>query len=189
MIERRSFIQKLLSNRKDNLRVVSGIGTSTWDLMSAGDNKRNFGFIGAMGQAVPFAIGLSIAQPELKIVIFTGDGDMLMSLGTMATLANHPSQNLTVIIMDNESYVETGSQPTATAGKTDLELIAKGAGIENAYTIKKQTEDYKVLNTIYEEDGPSLVVVKCKAQATPLVFPYSFDGSVSMNRFKETMKI
>ena len=80
MIERRSFVQKLMSNRKDDLRVLSGIGTSTWDLMSAGDNKKNFGFIGAMGQAVPFALGLSIAKPNLKIVLFTGDGDMLMSL-------------------------------------------------------------------------------------------------------------
>ena len=187
MIERRSFVQKLMSNRKDDLRVVSGIGTSTWDLMSAGDNKKNFGFIGAMGQAVPFALGLSIAKPNLKIVLFTGDGDMLMSLGSIATIANHPTPNLTIIVMDNESYVETGSQPTATAGKTDLELIAKGAGFENVYTIKKQSENYKVLHTIYEEEGPSFVVVKCKAEQTSLVFPYSFDGVTSINRFMETM--
>ena len=187
MIERRSFVQKLMSNRKDNLRVVSGIGTSTWDLMSAGDNKKNFGFIGAMGQAVPFALGLSIAQPNFKIVIFTGDGDMLMSLGSMATIANHPTSNLTIIVMDNEAYVETGSQPTATAGKTNLELIAKGAGIDNVYTIKKQSEDYKVLHTIYEEEGPSVIIVKCKAEPTPLVFPYSFDGVTAINRFKDTM--
>ena len=187
MIERRIFVQKLLNNRKNNLRVISGLGTSTWDLMSTGDDKKNFGFIGAMGQAVPFALGLSIAQPKLKIIVFTGDGDMLMSLGTMATLANHPSSNLTVIVMDNESYVETGSQPTATAGKTDLELIARGAGIENTYTIKKQTDDYRVLNTIYEENGPSLVVVKCKAETSSIIFPFSFDGTTSINRFMETL--
>ena len=186
MIDRRSFVQKLLSNRKDNLRVVSGLGTSTWDLMSAGDDKRNFGFIGAMGQAVPFALGLSIAKPNLRIVLFTGDGDMLMSLGSMATLANHPMSNLTVLVMDNESYVETGSQPTATAGKTNLELIAKGSGIENSYTIDNQRDDFKILKTIYEETGPSLVVVKCKAVATSIVFPNSFDGVTSINRFMET---
>ena len=100
MIDRRPFVQKLLSNRKENLRVVSGLGTSTWDLMSAGDNKGNFGFIGAMGQAVPFALGLSIAQPKLKVVVFTGDGDMLMSIGTMATIANHPMSNLTVLVIE-----------------------------------------------------------------------------------------
>ena len=188
MIERRMFVQKILSKRQDSLRVVSGLGTSTWDLMSAGDDTRNFGFIGAMGQAVPFSLGLSIAQPNKRVLLFTGNGDMLMSLCTMATIANHPKPNLTVIVMDNESYVETGGQPTATAGKTDLELVAKGAGIENTYTITKKTDDYRVLNTIYEEEGPSLVVVKCKAEETTLVFPYSFDGVTSINRFMDTMK-
>ncbi len=187
MIDRRPFVKKLLSNRKDDLRVVSGLGTSTWDLMSSGDDKRNFGFIGAMGQAVPFALGLSIAKPDLRILLFTGDGDMLMSLGCMATIANHPCKNLTIIILDNEAYVETGSQPTATAGKTDLEMIAKGAGIENSYTIYKKSDDYKVLNTIYEEEGPSIIVAKCLAFPTPLVFPHSFDGVTAINRFMETI--
>ena len=187
MIIRRQFVNKLLENRKDNLRVVSGIGTSTWDLMSTGDEQKNFGFIGAMGQAIPFSLGLSIAQPDKKILLITGDGDTLMSLGSIATIANHPMNNLTVIVLDNESYVETGSQPTATAGKTDLELIAKGSGIENTYTIYKRTEDYKVLNTIYEEEGPSFIIVKCKVENTPLIFPHSFDGVTAINRFKDTM--
>ena len=117
MIDRRPFVQKILKVRKDNLRVVSGIGTSTWDIMSAGDNKGNFGFIGAMGQSIPFALGLAKSQPDLRILLFTGDGDTLMSLGSMATVANHPVNNLIIVVLDNESYVETGSQPTATAGK------------------------------------------------------------------------
>ncbi len=187
MIIRRQFVNKLLENRQGNLRVVSGIGTSTWDLMSTGDEKNNFGFVGAMGQAMPFALGLSISQPDKRILLITGDGDTLMSLGSMATIANHPMNNLTVIVLDNESYVETGNQPTATAGKTDLELIARGSGIENTYTIHKRTDDYKVLNTIYEEDGPSLIIVKCKVETTPLVFPHSFDGVTAINRFKDTM--
>ena len=69
MIIRRDFVNKLLEDRKENLRVVSGIGTSTWDLMSTGDEKNNFGFIGAMGQALPFALGLSIARPDNKILL------------------------------------------------------------------------------------------------------------------------
>ena len=89
----------------------------------------------------------------------------------------------------NESYVETGSQPTATAGKTNLELIAKGSGINNSYTVRGEGDYNKIMKTVYEDEGPSLIVIKCQAKATPLVFPHSFDGSVSMNRFKETMKI
>lgn len=187
MIIRREFVKKVLENRQDNLRVLSGLGTSTWDLMSTGDERKNFGFIGAMGQALPFALGLSIAQPNKRILLITGDGDTLMSLGSMATIANHPMTNLTVIVLDNESYVETGNQPTATAGKTNLELIAKGSGIENTYTVYKRTEVYKVLNTIYEENGPSIIIVKCKAESSPLIFPHSFDGVTAINRFKDTM--
>ena len=111
-----------------------------------------------------------------------------MSLGSIATVANHPVTNLTIVVMDNESYVETGSQPTATAGKTDLEIVAKGSGISNSYTIKNEKDYDRLIKTIYEEAGPSLVVAKCKAKATPLVFPHSFDGSVSINRFMSTLK-
>ena len=188
MIERRPFVQKILKNRQSNLRVVSGLGTSTWDLMSGGDDKANFGFIGAMGQAIPFALGLAMAQPDLRILLFTGDGDTLMSLGSIATVANHPVTNLTIMVMDNESYVETGSQPTATAGKTDLEIVAKGSGISNSYTISSEKDYDRIIKTIYEEEGPSLVVAKCQVKATPLVFPHSFDGSVSINRFMSTLK-
>jgi len=108
---------------------------------------------------------------------------------SIATIANHPVSNLTIVVLDNESYVETGSQPTATAGKTDLQLIAEGSGISNSYTVTSEEDYEKIMNTIYKEEGPSLIVIKCQAKATPLVFPHSFDGSVSMNRFKETMKI
>ena len=188
MIDRRPFVQKILKNRKDNLRVVSGIGTSTWDLMSAGDNLGNFGFIGAMGQSMPFALGLATAQPNLRVLLFTGDGDTLMSLGCIPTIANHPVSNLTIIVLDNESYVETGSQPTATAGKTDLEQVAKGSGISNSYTVNHEDDYDKIMNTVYNEDGPSFVVIKCQAKATPLIFPHSFDGSISMNRFMSTIK-
>ena len=188
MIDRRPFVQKILKNRKPNLRVISGLGTSTWDIMSAGDNIGNFGFIGAMGQAIPFSLGLATSQPDLRILLFTGDGDTLMSLGSIATVVNHPVSNLTIVVLDNESYVETGSQPTATAGKTDLELVSKGSGLSNSYTIRSENDYDKLINTIYVEEGPSLVVAKCQAKATPLVFPHSFDGSVSINRFMSSIK-
>ena len=81
MIDRRPFVQNILKNRKPNLRVISGLGTSTWDVMSGGDNTSNFGFIGAMGQAIPFSLGLAKSQPDLRILLFTGDASStLLSL-------------------------------------------------------------------------------------------------------------
>ena len=101
MIIRRDFVNKLLEDRKDNLRVVSGIGTSTWDLMSTGDEKNNFGFIGAMGQALPFALGLSISQPDKKILLtYIADGkkvNVVKFLAKLATLGVRPRELIRVI--------------------------------------------------------------------------------------------
>ena len=98
---------------------------------------------------IPFALGLAKAQPDMRVLLFTGDGDTLMSLGSIATIANHPVSNLTIVVLDNESYVETGSQPTATAGKTDLQLIAEGSGISNSYTVTSEENYEKIMNLAF----------------------------------------
>ena len=120
MLHRRPTVKFLLENRPDDLLAVSGLGSSTWDLTAAGDDARNFCFIGAMGQAGAFALGLAMAKPDKRIALFTGDGELLMSLGILATIANQSPRNLAILVMDNEAYVETGGQPTATAGATNL---------------------------------------------------------------------
>ena len=140
MLKRRPLVKYLLEDRPDNLLAVSGLGSATWDLTAAGDDARNFCFIGAMGQAGPFALGLALSQPEKRVVLMTGDGELLMGLAVLATIANKAPSNLAILVMDNEAYVETGQQPTATAGPTDLEIIAKGAGIADTRTVTEVSE-------------------------------------------------
>ena len=184
MMQRRALVAALLENRPTNMVVVSSLGNPTWDVASVGDHALNFNFIGAMGQAGPFALGLAMARPEKRIVLFVGDGELLMSLGVLATIANQAPGNLAVVALDNESYVETGSQPSATAGPTDLEAVARACGFVHTRSVVDETplDDIRVM--VWEGEGPLFVNIKIVAEALPLVFPYSFDGAMAMNRFR-----
>lgn len=185
MLERRALVARLVGDRPDHLLAVSSLGSSTWDLTAAGDDARNFCFIGAMGQAAPFALGLAMAQPEKRVLIIAGDGEMLMGLGSLATIANQAPANLAIVVLDNESYVETGSQPTATAGPTDLEAVARGCGIATCFTIRDDGEVPRLIEAVRTTPGPVFAVAKISAEALPLVFPHSFDGATAVNRFRE----
>ena len=185
MLQRRPTVKFLLENRPQSLLAVSGLGSSTWDLSAAGNDARNFGFIGAMGQAAPFALGLAIAQSAKRVVLITGDGEILMSLGILATIANVAPENLCVLVLDNESYSETGGQPTATAGPTDLELIAKGAGIANTSTVRHESELSALREILHADSGLHFADIKIATGDLPLVFPHSFDGVTAINRFRD----
>lgn len=185
MFHRRPAVKFLLENRPENLLAVSGLGTSAWDLTASGDDARNFCFIGAMGQAGAFALGLALAQPEKRVVLFTGDGDLLMSLGILATIANQAPRNLAVLAMDNEAYVETGGQPTATAGPTDLEAIAKGAGIATTCNVTEESQLTDLREMMCNAPGPVFANLKIIKESLPLVFPHTFDGATAANRFRD----
>jgi thiamine pyrophosphate-dependent acetolactate synthase large subunit-like protein len=185
MINRRPLVAFLLAERPDNLLVVSSLGSSTWDVTAAGDDARNFCFIGAMGQAAPFALGLAKAQPDKRVLLIAGDGEVLMGLGALATIATEAPANLAIVILDNGAYVETGGQATATAVRTDLELVAKGAGIANSCTVRDESQTEDLRQAAYHAPGPYLATVKVVLEALPLAFPHSFDGAVSINRFRD----
>lgn len=185
MLKRRPLVNYLLEDRAENLLAVSGLGGSTWDLTASGDDARNFCFIGAMGQAGPFALGLAMSQPDKRVLLITGDGEMLMGLGVLATIANQVPQNLAIVVLDNESYVETGAQPTATAGPTNLELVAKGCGLADTRTVTEESEKESLREMVRNAPGPVFANVKIVHEPLPMVFPHSFDGSVSINRFRD----
>ena len=185
MLNRRPLVSYLLEDRPDDLLVVSGLGSSTWDVTAAGDDARNFCFIGAMGQAAPFALGLAMAQPARRVLLITGDGEMLMGIGALATIATQAPENLAIAVMDNGAYVETGGQPTATANRTDIELVAKGMGVQNTCTVREDSELADLRQQLYSAPGPFLANVKIAAEALPLAFPHSFDGVTAINRFRD----
>jgi thiamine pyrophosphate-dependent acetolactate synthase large subunit-like protein len=134
LLERRSVVSGLLAGRKDAV-VVGGLGASTYDVAAAGDHDRNFYLWGAMGGAVMIGLGVALAQPRLPVVVITGDGEMLMGIGSLATVGLQKPANLTIVVLDNEVYGETGGQASHTATNVDLVGVARACGIPHARAI------------------------------------------------------
>ena len=127
-LERRAAMAALVKDRGDDLLVVPGLGSTTWDLAAAGDDPRNFYLWGAMGGAAMIGLGIALAQPDKRVAVITGDGEMLMGLGALATIGVQKPDNLAVIVFDNGLYGETGGQPSHTQSGVDLVTVARGAG-------------------------------------------------------------
>jgi thiamine pyrophosphate-dependent acetolactate synthase large subunit-like protein len=139
LLERRRVVSTLLEGRKDAI-VVGGLGASTYDIAAAGDHDRNFYLWGAMGGAVMIGLGIALAQPELPVVVITGDGEMLMGMGSLATAGLQKPTNLTIVVLDNEVYGETGGQASHTGANTDLVGVAKACGINDARSMATLAE-------------------------------------------------
>src|SRR3954452_10000919 len=106
-LERRSVVRALLEDRGEML-VIGGLGAPAWDITAAGDDPRNLPLWGGMGGAAMMGLGLALAQPNRKVLVITGDGEMLMGIGALATIAVQRPENLSVVVLDNEHYGETG---------------------------------------------------------------------------------
>jgi len=139
MLDRRQVVAALLKDRKD-LVVISGLGSPTYDVAAVGDDDRNFYLWGAMGGAAMTGLGLAIAKPDTPILVVTGDGEMLMGMGSLATIALQNPPNLTLVVLDNKQYGETGGQATHTARGTNLAQVAKACGIENVKELDTMSE-------------------------------------------------
>ena len=133
-LDRRDAVARLLAGRRD-LLVVAGLGSSCWDVAAAGDHARDFGLWGAMGGAAMVGLGLALAQPRTPVLVVTGDGEQLMGLGSLATIALQGPGNLVVVVLDNGLYGETGGQRSHAAGPTDLAAVAAACGIADSRTI------------------------------------------------------
>src|SRR6202023_541698 len=127
-LDRRAAIRTLLENR-GHLLLVAGLGSTTWDAASVGDDERNFYLWGAMGGAAMVGLGLAIARPDRPVLVVTGDGDTLMGLGALATIGEQSPPNLAVAGFDKGSYAETGMQPSHTDSAVDLVGVARSCGI------------------------------------------------------------
>jgi thiamine pyrophosphate-dependent acetolactate synthase large subunit-like protein len=139
LLERRSVVSSLLAERKEAI-VVGGLGASTYDIAAAGDHDRNFYLWGAMGGAVMIGLGVALAQPDLPVLVITGDGEMLMGIGSLATVGLQKPKNLNIVVLDNEVYGETGGQASHTAATVDLVGVARSCGIADARALATMAE-------------------------------------------------
>jgi thiamine pyrophosphate-dependent acetolactate synthase large subunit-like protein len=184
-LRRREAVSALLADRGD-LLVVSGLGSTTYDCAAAGDHPLNFYLWGAMGGAAMIGLGLALAQPKRRVLVVTGDGEMLMGLGSLATIAVKRPANLAIAVIDNERYGETGMQETHTAAAVDLAAIALGAGFAKAMTAAGEAALGAAVRLLRHKPGPVLAVIKVAALRDPFVLPPR-DGTLVKHRFREAL--
>ena len=184
-LDRREVVQALL-DRREELLVVAGLGSSAWDCTAAGDHPLTFPLWGAMGSACMMGLGLALAQPRRRVLVVTGDGEMLMGLGSLATIAAQRPRNLAIVVLDNERYGETGMQETHTALGTDLAAVARGCGFPETEIIRTGARIATVRTAIHRGKGPLFYQVKVKRDAVPLVLPPR-DGALLKHRFREAL--
>ncbi|MGQ0652412.1 MAG: thiamine pyrophosphate-dependent enzyme [Betaproteobacteria bacterium] len=184
-LHRREVVKTLLQKRGD-LLVIAGLGSTAWDITAAGDADLSFPTWGAMGQAAMMGLGLALAQPGRRVLVVTGDGEMLMGLGSLATIGVQKPANLTVVVIDNERYGETGMQATHTAHGVDMAAVAKGCGIADAKILDTQKEVDALRATLHSGKGPVFAQIKVLAEKVPLVLP-PHDGVLLRARFRRAL--
>ena len=184
-LHRRDVVSALLKDRGD-LLVVAGLGSTAWDITAAGDSDLNFPLWGAMGNAAMFGLGLALAQPRRRVLVLTGDGEMLMGMGSLATIGVQKPKNLSVVVIDNERYGETGMQRTHTAAGVDLAKVALGCGFRSARRIQARAQVTALRGAIHLGTGPLFAQVKVVAEKIPLVLPPR-DGGLLKSRFRKAL--
>ena len=185
MLERREFVRQLLVDRGD-LLVVSGLGSATYDVAAAGDHPLNFYLWGAMGGTAMIGLGLALARPDRRVAVLTGDGDMLMGIGSLATIGVKEPKNLSVVVLDNAHYGETGMQASATHAGIDLVGTALACRFKQARAVSRIDETANVRALLHSGEGPILISACIGAEETPRVLPLR-DGHAIRQRFSAAL--
>jgi thiamine pyrophosphate-dependent acetolactate synthase large subunit-like protein len=161
--------------------VVTNVARTGFETKMAMPREGNLYTMG-MGLVTPVVLGLALSLPHRGVIALDGDGSILLNLGALSTVGNCAPRNLISIIFDNESYASTGGLPTATAGKTNLAEIAKGAGIKNSVEVRTIEEFIATATKAVAGDGPWVIVAKIVAEKPP-VEPKLMDGRENKYRF------
>ena len=181
-LDRRRVVADMLKPR-DGALVVAGLGAPCWDIAAAGDDPLNFYTWGGMGGAAMVGLGIALAQPKRRVLVITGDGEMLMGLGSLATIGVQQPKNLAVVVCDNEHYGETGMQATHTQFGVDLAGMAKAAGFRATGTIYTEQELAEWIPRFHREDGPLFAAVKVSTSESAMILPPR-DGTTLKHRFR-----
>ena len=184
---RRPLVAEMMNRRGDTL-VVTGLGSPTYDVSAAGDHPGTFYFWGGMGLTAAAGLGLAMAQPDRRVVVVTGDGDMMMGIGSLATIAGVAPSNLAILVLDNQSFGETGKQTGLTAGKCDIATVAKGMGFLNAITVENPDGFDDLAALLYDSNGPNMGVARVALSDDPKSIP-ELDGAYLAQSFRADLEL
>lgn len=186
-IQRRAFVADLLK-RRDGALVVPGLGSPTWDCCSTGDSPEYLYSWGGMGLAVPTALGLALAQPNRRVLALTGDGEMMMGIGSLGVVADQAPANLGILVLDNEHFGETGRQSGLTGGKADLIAISRGFGIAKTLLVTEHAQVSELADLVFKTPGPVFAVAKIALSEDPWALPEK-DGAAIARRFQVALGV
>jgi len=184
-LDRREVVKALLQDRGD-LLAVTGLGSPAYDVMAAGDHDNNYYLWAAMGSSSTVGLGLAASQPGRKVVVVTGDGEMLMGLGALATIAIQKPTNLSIVILDNGHYGETGMQVSHSGLGMQLDKIAEACGFDWSERIETLAEVEDLRRRIHSQNSLNFATVKIDKKNHPRVLPPR-DGVYIKNRIRASL--
>ena len=186
ILDRRDAVPALVGRHEDFL-IVSGLAGTSRDVAAlTGDGAHTYTMAGAMGGACMIGLGLALALTDRRVLVVTGDGELLMNVGALATIAVMNPPNLAILCVDNGHYGETGYQKSHTSLGVDLEKIAAGSGIKATRTIGAQEELVDGARLLREGNGTAFVVLRVKPTDPP-AFKRNMDPSACRNRFRAAL--
>jgi thiamine pyrophosphate-dependent acetolactate synthase large subunit-like protein len=183
ILDRQDAVPALIGRHEDFL-IVSGLAGTSRDIAAlTGDGAHTYTMAGAMGGACMIGLGLALARPDKRVLVVTGDGELLMNVGALATIAVTNPPNLAIVCVDNGHYGETGYQKSHTSLGVDLEKIAVGSGIKATRTITSKVELADGPRLLREGNGTAFVVLRVKPTDPP-AFKRNMDPSACRSRFR-----
>ncbi|HYS47849.1 MAG TPA: thiamine pyrophosphate-dependent enzyme [Xanthobacteraceae bacterium] len=186
VLDRRDAIPALIGRHQDFLYVAGLAGTSRDIAALTADGAHIYTMAGAMGGACMMGLGLALARPDKRVLVVTGDGELLMNVGALATIAVMNPANLSIVCVDNGHYGETGYQKSHTSLGVDLEKIAAGSGIKRTMTIGGKAEIAAGARLIREGNGTAFVLMRV-APTEPPQFKRNLDPSSCRDRFRAAL--
>lgn len=184
-LDRRAAVATLLRDPGE-LLVVTGLGAPSYDVAAAGDRPLNFYLWGAMGGTAMVGLGIALAERHRRVLVLTGDGDMLMGLGSLATIAAARAPNLAIAVLDNARYGETGAQRSHTGLTTDLEAVAAACGWSATTTVRSMDEIEVLRDRLRRE--PLFAVLRIAPEEQSRHLPPR-DGAHLTDRFRRALGV
>ncbi|MGI9316828.1 MAG: thiamine pyrophosphate-dependent enzyme [bacterium] len=184
-LDRRDAVKTLLEERGDML-IVTGLGSPSYDVMAAGDHDNNYYLWAAMGSAATVGLGIANTQPDRKVLVVTGDGEMLMGIGALATIAVQRPSNLSIAVLDNGHYGETGMQLSHAGKGIQLHKFADASGFDWTAQIEDMAGVEAFRQRMHTQASLNFVTIKVDPENKPRVLPPR-DGVYVKNRFRASL--
>jgi thiamine pyrophosphate-dependent acetolactate synthase large subunit-like protein len=186
ILDRRDAVPALIDRHQDFL-IVSGLAGTSRDVAALTcDGAHCYTMAGAMGGASMIGLGLALARPDKRVLVVTGDGELLMNVGALATIGVINPPNLAILCVDNGHYGETGYQKSHTSLGVDLEGIAAGSGIKTTRSITAEHEIAEGARLLREGNGTAFVLLRVRPTDPP-AYKRNMDPSACRNRFRAAL--